>query len=478
MIKIDNSNIVGVSLGNTQFSKIYNGDDLVWNKKVITFINLDCNGEWQENTYSGTTINGYSVYESIYNHNVNNGKAKMIIYIDGNLTNKLSFKYRSDAQGIYDYLVISKLDTEIPNDVTYSNAYNNESIQYYTRGKQNTWYDAQFEITDNNKHFVEVLYLKNVSTNTEPDKGFVAFKNNEIIGTENIYDIILYQLKIKGKFTDDSTNEYWYINNGNASKKVDISEFVDPETKEFDVVLDNISPSNLFYNNDKIERIDSIFVPINKVSLSQMFYNCSSLNYVNLEDLKTNNVTSMNIMFNGCSSLKSLDLSHLDTHNVTTMSWLFRNCSNLETLNIDNLDTQNVTNMNYMFGGCRMVETLNLSNFDTRNVENMNQIFMNCSNLETLILGNWDLLNVGSLSQSFWECEKLKNVIGSIRNIKVDLVLYYSPLTNESAMVFINGLSSEIETTQTITFSIITYDTLTEEQIAIATSKGWSVVRS
>lgn len=35
MIKLGNSNIVGVSLGNTQFSKIYRGIDLVWQNKPI-----------------------------------------------------------------------------------------------------------------------------------------------------------------------------------------------------------------------------------------------------------------------------------------------------------------------------------------------------------------------------------------------------------------------------------------------------------
>lgn len=34
MIKIGNSNIVGVSLGNTQFSKLYKGNDLYWSKKA------------------------------------------------------------------------------------------------------------------------------------------------------------------------------------------------------------------------------------------------------------------------------------------------------------------------------------------------------------------------------------------------------------------------------------------------------------
>lgn len=55
--------------------------------------------------------------------------------------------------------------------------------------------------------------------------------------------------------------------------------------------------------------------------------------------------------------------------------------------------------------------------------------------------------------------------------------LSYSPLTADSAMVFINGLE-EVTETKTLSLKDTTYDSLTEEQIAIATSKGWTVTRS
>lgn len=48
------------------------------------------------------------------------------------------------------------------------------------------------------------------------------------------------------------------------------------------------------------------------------------------------------------------------------------------------------------------------------------------------------------------------------------------PLTPESAMVIINGLS-EVKENKTLTLSKTTYDSLTSEQIQIATDKGWVV---
>ena len=78
----------------------------------------------------------------------------------------------------------------------------------------------------------------------------------------------------------------------------------------------------------------------------------------------------------------------------------------------------------------------------------------------------------------------LKTVLGPITGIGASwddsttaFSMEYCSLDNASAMVFINGLA-EVTTTKNITFSRTTYDTLTDEQIAVATSKGWNVVRS
>ena len=57
-------------------------------------------------------------------------------------------------------------------------------------------------------------------------------------------------------------------------------------------------------------------------------------------------------MFYGCSSLKELNLNNFNTNNVTDMSDMFCGCSSLKELNLNNFNTNNVTNMWYMFGGC------------------------------------------------------------------------------------------------------------------------------
>ena len=57
--------------------------------------------------------------------------------------------------------------------------------------------------------------------------------------------------------------------------------------------------------------------------MSYMFYDCSSLNSIDLSEFNTNNVTNMSFMFFHCSSLNLIDLSKFNTNNVTNMSCIF-----------------------------------------------------------------------------------------------------------------------------------------------------------
>ena len=56
-----------------------------------------------------------------------------------------------------------------------------------------------------------------------------------------------------------------------------------------------------------------------------MFFGCSSLKELNLNNFNTNNVTDMSCMFIGCSSLKELNLSNFNV-NANIYSMFFQ-CS-------------------------------------------------------------------------------------------------------------------------------------------------------
>ena len=132
------------------------------------------------------------------------------------------------------------------------------------------------------------------------------------------------------------------------------------------------------------------------------------------------------------------------------------------------------TDASEMFSCCSALTALDVSGWDTSKVTDMNSMFSCCSALTALDVSGFDTSKVTNMYSMFYNCYALTTVTGTITGIKESLDLRYSPLTNASAMVFINGLA-EVTTAQTITFKATTYATLTEEQIAVATSKGWTV---
>ena len=201
------------------------------------------------------------------------------------------------------------------------------------------------------------------------------------------------------------------------------------------------------------------------------FRNKTSL--LTIEYLNTSKVTTMDSMFYGCTSLTSLDVSNWNTSKVTTMAGMFQNCSNLTSLDVSNWNTSNVTNMSAMFLGCKTLTSLDVSNFDTKNVTTMGWMFQNCSNLTSLDLSNFNTSKVTTMAGIFYNCIRLTS-LDSMQNIPVSLSLSSTKLDQTSLVDVINNLKT-VTTTQTLTLGATLLAKLTEEQIAVAVNKGWTV---
>lgn len=244
-------------------------------------------------------------------------------------------------------------------------------------------------------------------------------------GEEEDFDGFL----IKGKFTDDSRASDWHFwKNGSIStaNRVELADYVNPVTKEFEYRSDE-KPTTLhsLFQDTKIEHI----------------YKLSG----------TENVEDFGYMFRNCPNLKSVNLKYTDASKITSLYCTF-NSTALEELDISHWNTSKVNNFRYAFSGSDKLHTLkaNLDFSSLTSTYNATGIFDNTLSLTT-IEGVWNGISLNQGAD-----------------------YHFSPLTNESAMVIINGLKDGANST--ITFSKTTFTTLTEEQIAIATAKGWSVV--
>lgn len=153
------------------------------------------------------------------------------------------------------------------------------------------------------------------------------------------------------------------------------------------------------------------------------------------------------------------------------------NCRNLEYVNLSNFKTENFDSIRYFFRYCYALQSLDLSSFNTENITDVGLLFFYCEALQSINFGdNFNLINceVEQNTSLFTNCKSLTTVIGKLSNIKIPLNLKDSPLTRESALVFLNGLA-HVEEPQTITFSKGTYATLSEEDKQIAYNKNWQI---
>ena len=219
---------------------------------------------------------------------------------------------------------------------------------------------------------------------------------------------------------------------------------------------------NMFYDCHSLQTIPPINTS-NVTDMSQMFHNCSSL--ISIPQLDTSNVTDMMGMFHGCHSL--ISVPQMDTSNAGDMSHMFNGCESLETISI-NVD--NATDLSSMFIRCYKLKTVGFTG--SSNYTSTIGMFDMCTGLETvsgLYMGG-----VESTSYMFRDCESLKN-LGKLNYLKVDLDLSYCPnLTKESLMNVIDGLSKVTSTTR-LTIGSVNLAKLTNEEIKIATDKGWTV---
>ena len=114
---------------------------------------------------------------------------------------------------------------------------------------------------------------------------------------------------------------------------------------------------NYIKENEKIEII-KIIIDYQVNSFKNLFKNIEINKKIFLKMIK-NNINDMNSMFYECSSLNELNLNSFNTINVTDMSSMFSRCSSLKELNLDNFDFSDAY-VNDMFNECSENFTLKI----------------------------------------------------------------------------------------------------------------------
>lgn len=231
------------------------------------------------------------------------------------------------------------------------------------------------------------------------------------------------------------------------------------DAKNVDLTMIDVSNVTSFVGNfaynKNIENVNVSNWDTSKVtSMHTAFYICDKLQSVSCENWRLDNCTSMYAMFDSCSALKNLDPSRWNTSKVTNMEWVFIRCSSLTSLDLSKWDTSQVTVMNNFLSYCTSLTSLDISGWNTSKVNSMRNMLNNCPSLETL------------------KCDKL--ILPNIELGNIGLK-YSTKLTVDSIVGLLNALP---QSDKGYSFQIGSDNIakLSDEQKAIATNKGWTLI--
>ena len=225
----------------------------------------------------------------------------------------------------------------------------------------------------------------------------------------------------------------------------------------------------------------------NVTNMTYMFSNCSNITSLDLSSLNVDNVTDMSNLFSNCYAAKSINLTGWNTSNVTNMRGMFSNCSKLTSIDLT-LNAPNLTSVSNMFAYCNELTSVIINSPSNPKLTDINSMFSGCGKLTDVDLSNFDISNVSNISRMFLRCSALVNLklkgIGEYSGtnssgLTLDLIPC-AALSKESVLYLFNNAfdraAADYNNAFTIKLNAATKALLTEDEIAIATNKGFTVV--
>lgn len=244
----------------------------------------------------------------------------------------------------------------------------------------------------------------------------------EITGNKNwiLYDTEQYEVRDFDSFKlvvldnrFDGVKEFLHVKEGFTGK---LHLPINASTCSFMFVDINVPEIDLTeFDTTNVVNMDYMFL---KADLGdRLKINSSTNTQINDADqniltFNTESVISMSGMFKDCK-VKHLDLNSLRTHNVTDFSDMFCSCNDLIDLNVDGFDTSNAEDFHGMFQGCIKLTQLNVKHFNVDNVLHMSCLFSKCLRLKVIDLESWNFSQVSDANEMFAYCEKLEKIIAN-----------------------------------------------------------------
>ena len=310
----------------------------------------------------------------------------------------------------------------------------------------------QRSLFSQNTHLISVSftdfdeYIPNVSFEfifngcknlTSVDLSKIKIKSNKMSCMFNGCEKLKYvNLNFKSPITAETPNIQYMFKNCKSLTSVDLSKVNVSQIIYFEemfygctsleeINLENFEISykssiyidSMFYNCTSLKSLDlSSFKPKNLYSMKKTFYNCYSLTSINLDKLYSNLVVDMSHLFYNCSSLKFLNLSDMLTEKIHDMRGMFQNCKSLTSILFSkNFDTTQITDilMGHLFYNCHSLTRINFpDNFIIRN-SNLTYLFANCYSLTSIDMAHFDFSTTWYYNSMFQNCYNLTSIDAS-----------------------------------------------------------------
>lgn len=223
----------------------------------------------------------------------------------------------------------------------------------------------------------------------------------------------------------------------------------------------------------KASNITGCFINSNLTSIPDMtfeatyirrcFLSCSKL--LTCGTLTFIKATDATDFINDCDALVNIGGVISDT--LTNITGMMCDCSSLES--IGDLNCPNLTNIyGFAWGNPKLKKAPHFLN--SSKLQDIHMAYKDCISLEEI--PGFDCTNVNYTDSFVYNCPALTTV-GALQNLKVSIDFSSSPLlTVESLMNIINGLATA---SATLTLGSANLAKLSDEQKAVATSKGWTL---
>ena len=164
------------------------------------------------------------------------------------------------------------------------------------------------------------------------------------------------------------------VSNFKIQNLIDISSMFSYCINLTSINLPTLNATNLvrnkemFYECNKLKSVDlSNFNAPNLKDMKSMFAYCNSLEYVNFTGFNAPYIEDMFYVFGRCHSLKSVDLSSLKSNGtILSLYAIFYDCTSLTYINLCNIKTKDSDALSYMIDFCPNLTYIDISSFEGR----------------------------------------------------------------------------------------------------------------